>query len=130
MGNELLHDLMERSAELTPEEKQSFARFLAEQEHRGNGEGLTINANDNNPGDNGMTPNAVELHSQRREQHLAWLKAHRHEYSGRYVALDGDQLMATGRNIKEAAERAKDNGCDTPFLVYVLSNDVLADGGL
>lgn len=61
---------------------------------------------------------------------MAWLKAHREEYSGRYVALDGDQLRGDGRTIREATERAKQNGCENPFLVYVLSSEVVADGGL
>ena len=38
MAIELLRDLMERSSELTPAERQSLARFLAEQEPGGNGD--------------------------------------------------------------------------------------------
>jgi hypothetical protein len=37
MAAELLRDLMERSSELTPEERQSLARFLFEQGTKANG---------------------------------------------------------------------------------------------
>src|SRR6185295_16360156 len=115
----------ERSAELTPEERHSLARFLAEQEHRGNG----VDETNVSPRTNGMALNAAELHAQKREQHMAWLKAHRHEYADQYVALDGDQLMGSGRNIKEADERAKKNGCDQPFLVHVPPSEGGSWGG-
>lgn len=120
MATELFNDLVRRASELTPQEKRRLARVLSQED--GNGETAFVE---------GGTPlNTAGLHSQKREQHMAWLKAHREEYSGRYVALNGDQLMGDGRTIREATERAKENGCDSPFLVYVLSSEVVADGGL
>ncbi len=120
MATELFNDLVRRASGLTPQEKRRLARVLSQED--GNGETAFVE---------GRTPlNAAGLHSQKREQHMAWLKAHREEYSGRYVALNGDQLMGDGRTIREATERAKENGCDSPFLVYVLSSEVVADGGL
>jgi hypothetical protein len=135
MATELLHDLMARSSELTREEKQRLARYLSEQAKSGNGDEDTVSLEgprtiDSRKEEGGRCQNATGLHSQKREQHLAWLKAHREEYSGRYVALNGDQLMGDGLTIKEATERAKENGCDAPFLVYVLSSEVVAEGGL
>ena len=123
MATELLQDLMERSGGLTSEERQRLARFLSEQAENGNGDERRASV----PVDGEIRES---VHSQKREQHMAWLKANREEYSGRYVALDGDRLMGDGRTIKEAAEQAKANGCHNPFLVYVLSSDVVANGGL
>lgn len=120
MATELFNDLVRRASELTPQEKRRLARVLSQE--AGISETAFVEA--------GIPLNAAGLHSQKREQHMAWLKAHREEYSGRYVALDGDQLMGDGRTIREATERAKDNGCESPFLVYVLSSEVVADGGL
>jgi hypothetical protein len=132
MATELLHDLMKRSGELTPAEKQRLALFLSEQVENRNGDEASAppGVNESASVDAGIPLSAAGLHSQRREQHLAWLKAHREEYSGRYVALDGDQLKGDGRTIREATEQAQENGCESPFLVYVLSSAVVAEGGL
>jgi Family of unknown function (DUF5678) len=118
MSTELLDDLMKRSAGLTADEKKSLARFLAAQTR-----GYEVTAS--------KAPQRSDPHhAGRREQHMRWLKLHREEYSGQYVALDGDELMGHGRTIKEAAQQAKENGCKGPFLVYVLSSSVVAEGGL
>src|SRR6266850_910364 len=50
-----------------------------------------------------------------RERRLDWLKAHREEYAGQYVAMAGDVLVGHGRTIREAHERAKENGVENPF---------------
>jgi hypothetical protein len=120
MATELFNELVSRASGLAPEERRRLARVLSQND--GNGETAFVE------GERAL--NAAGLHSQKREQHIAWLKAHRNEYSGRYVALDGDQLMGNGRTIREATARAKENGCDSPFVVYVLSSEVVADGGL
>jgi len=109
MATELLNDLMQRSSELSLSEKKRLALFLTEEV----------------PGDNGWPPefrmrlNVPEIHSQHREQYLAWLKAHREEYGGQYVALHGERLVGSGETIRDAATAAKENGCLQPFLVYV-----------
>jgi uncharacterized protein YciI len=123
MATELLDELMRRSAELTAQEKQRLARFLSE----GTVPAKTATTE---PSKAANSPGSSELHSKKREQHSAWLKAHREEYSGQYVALDGDKLMGHGRTIAEATALANANGCDTPFIVFVLSSQVVADGGL
>jgi hypothetical protein len=64
-----------------------------------------------------------------RERRLHWLKTHREEYAGQYVALDGDVLVGSGRTIREAHEQAKGNGVNEPFLVRVSSeNEILFAG--
>ena len=120
MATELFDDLVQRASALTPQERRRLARVLSQDSSNGE-----TSLDDARP-----PLNASGLHSQDRELHLAWLKVHREEYSGRYVALAGDRLMGEGQTIKEATERAKENGCDSPFLVYVLSSAVIANGGL
>jgi Family of unknown function (DUF5678) len=109
MAAELLNDLMKRSSELSLSEKKRLASFLTEE----------VAGNNGAPPETRMRFNAPENHSQHREQYLAWLIAHREEYGGRYVALDGDRLVGSGDTIRQAATAASQNGCLQPFLVYV-----------
>ena len=114
MSGELLRELMDRSQALSTDEKRFLAEYL-ENDLRGKSNAVL-------PRRNGSPADAAK--------HLAWLKAHREEYSGMYVALDGDKLVGKGANRREAVEEAKQNGIDDPFAVYVLSESVIADGGL
>ena len=109
MATELLNDLMKRSSELSLSEKERLASFLSEEVAASNGA----------PAETRMRFNAPEIHSKHRDQYLTWLKAHREEYGGQYVALDGERLVGSGHTIREAANAASQNGCLQPFLVYV-----------
>ena len=85
MAAELLNDLIERSGELTPEEKQRLARFLSEQVGR-----------DSTGTQENVPPRVVRHDRQKGEQSVAWLKAHADEYAGQHVALNGDRLVGSG----------------------------------
>ncbi|HEV7798572.1 MAG TPA: DUF5678 domain-containing protein [Pyrinomonadaceae bacterium] len=50
---------------------------------------------------------------------MAWLKAHADEYAGQHVALDGDQLVGSGRTVRDARAAAKQNGYSQALLVHV-----------
>lgn|GEM_PF-847697 len=64
-----------------------------------------------------------------RERRLDWLKTHREEYAGQYVALVGDTLVGHGRTMREANEQARQNGVKEPFLVHLTSeSDILFAG--
>ncbi|HLF85308.1 MAG TPA: DUF5678 domain-containing protein [Blastocatellia bacterium] len=65
----------------------------------------------------------------KRAQHLARLKAHREEYAGKYVALDGDRLVGCGSSIREAHEQARQSGFEQAFLVHVSSVNDAPFGG-
>lgn len=64
-----------------------------------------------------------------RNKRMEWLKANREEYAGQYVALDGDKLVGTGKNIREAHEQAKRNCVNKPFLVRVSGENEILSGG-
>lgn len=64
-----------------------------------------------------------------RARRLEWLKAHREQYAGQYVALDGDMLVGHGRTIREAHEQAKENGVENPFLVRLTSESEVLFAG-
>jgi uncharacterized protein DUF5678 len=50
---------------------------------------------------------------------MVWLKAHCEEYTGHYVALDGDRLVGFGATIREAYEQARRQGVARPFLAHI-----------
>jgi hypothetical protein len=119
MATELFEEVMNRASQLTSEEKRRLSALLAEQGQ----ETSTDNGRPSSAKTAGTDPD-------RRDKHLAWLKAHREEYSGQYVALDGSRLMGSGPTMPDAVQQSRKNGCDNPFVVYVLSGNVIADGGL
>ena len=114
MSAELLNTIMEQSEELTAEEKSQLAHHLLAQLK----EQEQTQATRSNVVDNGT-----------RQRRLEWLKAHREEYAGQYVALDGDALVGHGATIGEAHTQAKQKGVQDPFLVRLTSeNEVLFAG--
>jgi len=64
-----------------------------------------------------------------RQRRLAWIKAHREEYDGQYVALSGDMLVGAGRTIREAHEQARAKGITHPFLVRLTSEHETLSAG-
>jgi hypothetical protein len=54
---------------------------------------------------------------------LRWLKEHRHEYMGQWVALDGDRLVAHGTNAREALQAAREAGVKAPFIEQIFPTD-------
>ena len=117
MSNEELTALKERLAALPPQEQLELARFLEAQAA------------------GGRTPDRLssdadrEATTRKRAQHLAWLKAHREEYAGQYVALDGERLVGSGATLREAHEQARQQGVANPFLTHVSSVNDAPFGG-
>ena len=62
---------------------------------------------------------ATDLPVRDRSREYAWLEQHRDEYDGKYVALDGDQLIAAGDGAKEVATKARELGIQGALIVYV-----------
>ena len=53
------------------------------------------------------------------EQERAWLEAHRDEYLGEWVALDGDRLLSHGSDARKVYEAARAEGVEAPFVERV-----------
>lgn len=52
-----------------------------------------------------------------RSREYAWIKKHGAEYSGNYVALEGEQLLAHGADGATVLAAARQAGVAVPFLV-------------
>jgi hypothetical protein len=48
-----------------------------------------------------------------------WMEAHRSEYPGQWVALDGDRLIAAGATEAEVADAAEADGAYLPLIGYI-----------
>ena len=64
-----------------------------------------------------------------RHLRMEWLKSHREEHGGQYVALDGDQLLAVGPNYRIAREKALAAGKPNAFVTYLSKPDEVAEMG-
>ena len=108
--------LKEQLAGLTRQEKLELAEFLQDEAARGMLGGSSDRCDDTN------------VATRERAEHMAWLKAHREEYAGQYVALDGNRLVGSGSTIREATDEARRQGIDHPFLTHISSaNDAPAN---
>jgi len=67
-------------------------------------------------GDNGETNPAYP-----REREMRWFadEQNRAKYGGQWVALDGDQLLSHGENLRQVYAEAKAKGVQSPFTGYV-----------
>lgn len=93
----LLNEIIEKTVKLKPEERKILIRVLQEQE----------NKPETNGGKGFVHPNTL------------WVKKHRAEYAGKYVALEDGRLVGTGGNFPEASTDAKKNGSQNPMITYV-----------
>lgn len=50
---------------------------------------------------------------------LRWLSSHRKQYGGKWVALDGDRLVAAGSSASEVYQAARRAGVTIPFVEQV-----------
>ena len=71
----------------------------------------------------------VQISDEERQMQLDWLKENREKYSGKYVALNKNRLVGVGETLREAKEKAKENGADKPFVTLVYSENDVPFGG-
>jgi hypothetical protein len=64
-----------------------------------------------------------QAHANRSANSLRWLHENGEKYSGRWVALDGDRLIASGPTAKEVYSRAKAEGVEIPFVELVTDRE-------
>jgi Family of unknown function (DUF5678) len=54
-----------------------------------------------------------------REQEIRWVSDHRAEYQGKWVVVEGNELIGSGDDAKALYEEARARGIEVPFLVQV-----------
>ncbi len=64
-----------------------------------------------------------QAHANRSAKSLRWLHENREKYSGQWVALDGDRLIASGPTAKEVYSKAKAEGVEIPFVELVTDRE-------
>lgn len=64
-----------------------------------------------------------------RSLEMKWIVEHRKEYSGQWVALDGDRLLSHGKDAREVFAIARNSGVEAPFFVHLEAEDALPFGG-
>ncbi len=72
-----------------------------------------------NPQDEVLEQTPLESVTAKRQKAIDWIKTHRAEYGGMYVALDGNTLLGTGRNYVEAMRAARAAGVEKALVDYV-----------
>jgi len=53
------------------------------------------------------------------EPSMRWIKERGAEFAGRWVALDGDRLIASGQTEVEVANAARADGAYLPLVIYL-----------
>ncbi len=107
METVLLNEIIEKTAQLEPDERQKLIRVLQEQASKPK----------RNGGKGNIHPNTI------------WIKKHYAEYAGQYVALKDGELIAFGKTIKEADVKAKEKGEKNTMLTYLPREDEELWGG-
>lgn len=119
MSADLLDEVKRQTQALTLQERAQLAAYLAEQlqsEHQA----LPV-ADD---GEREVDPN-----DDLRQQRMAWLKENQKIHGGRYVALDGAQLVGVGLTYREAREAARASSKPEAFVTYLPKPDEIAQWG-
>lgn len=72
---------------------------------------------------------AKGLPNKDRTREAEWLRKHRDDYAGLWVALDGERLIASGDDLKQVAKTARRLGVADALMMRVESNDCLPFAG-
>lgn len=104
-----LEQVIETAKLLLPEDRRSLQEWLAQQEQR----------------DVEEHQKAARLQQELEQYQRAkqWIAAHRAEYLGQWVALEGDQLISAGTNATEVDAMARAAGIKVPFVVRIVEEE-------
>jgi hypothetical protein len=60
---------------------------------------------------------------------MKWIDEHRQEYLGKWICLDGDNLISFGNDGDEVYNQAKRSGIEIPFMELVKEEETAYLGG-
>ena len=97
MSVQILETIKEQTNQLSPQEKRVLVDYLIQNVERADESDLGLSA---------------ESKEEKRRLRNEWMKseANSEKYGGLYVALDGDKVVATGKNYLEAVRNAREAG--------------------
>jgi len=64
-----------------------------------------------------------------REREQEWLRVNGPRHAGKWLAIEGDQLVGVGDNARVVLEQARANGIAHPLLVQIPNDPQLPFGG-
>ena len=99
-------DQIIKSIKQLPAAKQERIRQLLEEKRATNGE-----------------RHGSQTHSNRSAKSLRWLYENGEKYSGKWVVLDSDRLIASGPTAKEVYSKAKAEGVRIPFVELITDRE-------
>jgi|SRR5262245_35769438 len=83
-------------------------------------EHLEKKVNGKHPSNAHITPKVIGVApSKDYSKENEWLRQHRDEHTNEWVALEGDRLLAHGKNFEEVIEAARSGGVSNPLTVYI-----------
>ena len=68
---------------------------------------------------------AAALPAHNRTREMKWIDENRYAYANRWVAVEGDRLVAADTDAQKVFRAAKAEGIESPFVVHVLPEDSL-----
>jgi hypothetical protein len=104
---EVLDEIVEKTAQISDEERDKLIQVLLEQKERAKRNGKK----------GFVHPNTI------------WIKENHAEYAGKHVALKDGELIAVGETIKEVDLKAKERGIENALLTYLFPLDREPFGG-
>lgn len=119
MNTERLNAIKQQLTALSTDEKLDLVEFLKEQAQKDKAAEEAIaqtNGHEEKP-----DPYCL--------RETEWLRQHRHEYAGQYVALDGDRLIAFGSDGRTVIRQAREAGVKAPYIARIEAADELPFGG-
>jgi Family of unknown function (DUF5678) len=66
----------------------------------------------------------LELRSKKFQLALEWIEKNKEEFDGQFVLLDGDQLIAHGKEPKSLYEQARKIGIEAPFVKRIKAKEL------
>lgn len=106
MSTEKVNEILRQAEDLSSKEKVTLAQQLLAQAQS-------------------ESSNRDQIHQNR----TRWLRDHRSEYAGQWVAFDEDQLICHGTNNREVLAEVRQRGVKVPFVTYIEPLDALPFGG-
>ncbi len=76
-----------------------------------------------------ITNDSSEEKEAKRQKSIVWIKSHREEYGGLYVALDGDKLIAKAEKYGDVLKLAIKAGYKNAFIGNVYPIDYVGHWG-